>query len=440
MKFKPSPLLLALLALLLLAGVFYWNWNDHRKKDHFDWDDKWSKNAYNETSKEPYGTYIFRKLLNTYFPGYGCINIEKDIAAELPVDSLGVSDNLSAYVFVGEALYLDSLDTNRLLKFAKAGNVVLIASKTIPFDLMFHLYFSECDGTEWDDYTSFLDSASVAVSLKVPALSQNTSIRYARQNKLHSYTWHYMESEYFCADLAQRPLGYLNDSLINFAEFPCGAGRFLLHTNPLVFTNYTLLRPETRPYVAGILSHLPPGNIYWDAVSRIPEQVGRRRNGNSDQLPDEHPLKYILKQPALAWAWYLLFALAGLWLIFRGKRRQQVIPILPKNENTSWQFITAIANLHFRERNYRGMAREQMRLFLAWLRERYNVVIPLQHDTGLPRADAELLKKIAQLSEISESKITAIFNQYTASIRYEPTEDMMINLHTAIENFMKQAK
>lgn len=442
MKSNHTPLLLTLLALLLLGGVFYWN--NTWKKKRFDWNDRWSKNAYNEKSKEPYGTWIIRRLLDQYFLGHPCQSIEKNVATELPADTLHLSDDRNSYVFVGEALYLDSLDLRQLLNFVEDGGTALISSKTIPNALMDHLYVVECkENLLWSDYGTHYDSNAVVLSLHEPALPQPLRLHYARQNKPHPYFWHAMDTAFFCEDMANRPLGYLNDSLVNFAEFPFGDGRFLLHTTPLVFTNYILLKPESRPYVGGILSHLPDnGTIYWDAASHVPEQVGRLNNGNSDnnRLPDEHPLTYILQKPALAWAWYLLFGLAILWVIFRGKRRQQVIPILPPNENTSWQFISAIANLHFRERNYRGMARAQMRLFLGWLRERYNIAIPLQDPNEAIHVKDDFFQKIALLSEIPEEKIKDIFHQYTAAVRYEPTEAMMINLHTAIESFMKHAK
>jgi hypothetical protein len=435
MKSGQYPILFAILLLLGLAGFFAWQYQ--KKKERFDWNDYWSKNAYNPKSKEPYGTYIFRGLLGVYFDDIPCKDIKKKIATELPVDSS--SSQKSSYVFAGEGLYLDSLDMAHLLDFVAEGNTALIASKTIPSDLMEHLYAYHCEGEDWDDYGIYGDTTEVQFRLNVPALTP-VIMRYVRQNILSWYRWNHIESRFFCDTSAYRPLGYLNDSLINFAEFPYGEGRFLLHTNPITFTNYSLLRKETRPYVSGVLSHLPKGPLYWDAVNNVPEQVARRRNGGGGRLPDEHPLTYILKQPGLAWAWYLLFGLAALWLIFRSKRRQRIIPVLPKNENTSWEFISAIANLHFRQRNYRGMAREQIRLFVAWIRERYNIALMVNHDTGALRTDAETLQKLVQVSEIPEEKINAIFQQYAASVRYEPSEDMMIELHQAIENFMKKAK
>lgn len=438
MSSNRTPLLIALLAIILLAGAFYLVYDSGKPK--FDWRDSWSKKAYKETNDQPYGTQIIHRLLETYFPGKKLVDIQKDIARELPLDSTGSKNN---YFFVGEAMYMDSTSTEHLLQFVAAGNTAFLSSKTIPFDLMLHLYYQECAESEWSDY-SFMEDTMALLTLREPSdmHPSHVSVHFARQNKPADYNWHYIATQYFCDSLSHHPLGYLNDTLINFAKYPYGKGQFLLHTNPIVFSNYSLLRPEMHPYLEGVLSWLPEGNIFWDAVSRVPEAVGRRRNhsAHARTLDDEHPLTYILKQPSLAWAWYLLAGLAGAWLIFRAKRRQRIIPVLPKNENSSYEFISTIANLHFREKNYQGLCVQNMKLFLAHIRERYGLVAPIDPKTNFPRVDDAYFRRLAVTSEMPETQIRQIFTQYAAIVQYQPTEEMMIDLHIAMEGFWKRAK
>jgi hypothetical protein len=423
------------LAVVLLATAFYFSYRSG--KPRYDWSDAWSKKAYRETNAEPYGTQIIHRLLQNYFPGKKLTDVQRDIPREIPIDSSGNSN----YVFVGEALFMDSLSTAHLLRFVEAGNTALLSSKTIPFDLMFHLYYRECADAVWGDYVYISDTVAYT-SLREPQNIGRTAFHYAYQNQARPYNWHYIPSIYFCDSLPQHPLGYLDDSLINFARFPYGKGAFLLHTNPLVFSNYSLLRAETRPYAEGVFSWLREGDIYWDAMSRVPEAVARRRNNRAQSrtLDDEHPLTYILKQPALAWAWYLTAGLALTWLFFRAKRRQRPIPVLPKNENSSYEFISTIANLHFREKNYQGLCIQSIKLFNSQIRERYNLLVHLDPDTHFPRYDAAFLSRLASVSEVPESRIRDIFTRYTATVQYQPTEEMMVNLHLATEQFWKMAK
>jgi hypothetical protein len=437
MQTKRTPILIALVAIALIGAMFYFVYESNKPK--FDWDESsWEKKGYDEKNDQPYGSRIAHRLLENYFEGKKCIDLEKDVAKELPVDSTSTGHN---YVFIGEAMYFDSAGTKQLLDFVAAGNTAFISSKTIPFDLMTFVYFDECEDAPWNDYGVFEDSIA-HFSLRAPTLpDSSTSYFFAKQNKPLDYGWHFIEHYHFCDSLKQYPLGYLNTDYVNFAEFPHGKGRFLLHTNPIAFSNFSLLRPETRPYFAGVFSHLSEGNIYWDAVSRVPEEVGRRRNGSSNlSSSDEHPLTYILKQPALAWAWYLIAALAITWLVFRAKRRQRVIPILPKNENSSYEFISTIAHLHFREKNYAGLATQGMRHFLAQLRERYGLVAPINPETGLPRTDDDFFRKLTVLSEVPERESRRVFGLHANTVNYPPTEEMAMDLHLAMEAFLRAAK
>jgi len=439
MQTNRTPIYIAVFAVLLLGAAFYFLYEDGKPK--YDWSEhSWQKkDGYSEKNVQPYGTNIAHRLLTSYFPGKKLADLQEDVASELPNDSIGNGDN---YVFIGEALFLDSLGTDRLLKFVEAGNTAFISSKTIPFDLMNYVYFDECDEAPWSDYGSYEDSSGW-LSLRTPTLP-DTATRYffAVQNKPQSYKWNYIERYTFCDSLQHFPLGYINNKEINFASYPYGKGRFLLHTTPLAFSNFSLVRTETRPYAEGVWAHLSEGNIYWDAVSRVSESVGRRRNGSNrvNSTPDEHPLTYILQQKALAWAWYLLAGITGLWILFRAKRRHAIIPVLKKNENSSYEFIGTIAHLHFREKNYQSLSTQGMKLFLAQLRERYGLVAPIDPQTQMPRTDDEFFRKLAAVSEIPEATARKIFERYSANVRYQPTEEMMVDLHLAMEGFLKEAK
>lgn len=437
MQKNRTPIFLALIAIALIGAMFYFVYESNKPK--FDWEESsWKKKGYDEKNEQPYGTRIVHRLLENHFDGRKLVDIQKDVAKELPFDSISTGNN---YVFIGEAMYLDSAGTKRLLDFVAAGNTAFISSKTIPFDLMTFVYFDECEAAPWNDYGMFEDSQA-HFSLRTPSLQDSsTKYFYAWQNKPRTYHWHYIEFYHFCDSLPQHPLGYLNKDWVNFAAFPHGKGRFLLHTNPIAFSNFSLLRPETRPYAAGIFTHLSDGDIYWDAVSRVPEEVGRRRNGSSNRsLAEEHPLTYILKQPALAWAWYLIAAMSITWLVFRAKRRQRIIPVLPKNENSSYEFISTIAYLHFREKNYAGLSAQGMRHFLAQLRERYALVAPMDAETGLPRTDDDFFRKLSALSEVPEMECRRVFGLHANLVNYEPTEEMALDLHLAMEAFLKAAK
>ena len=77
---------------------------------------------------------------------------------------------------------------------------------------------------------------------------------------------------------------------------------------------------------------------------------------------------------------------------------------------------------------------------LAKLRERYGLVVAINQQGQISNASDSFFEKLSAVTEIRESEIRNIFNQYQASVRYEPSEQMMVDLHLAMENFWKVAK
>lgn len=398
-------------------------------KPRFDW-----KETYNEQSKDPYGLYITKNLLSDYFPLHEFITLQDSLHQQL-IDSSNIVP--ANYVFIGGGMYLDSLDIKELVAFVSRGNNALISTRTLPIELAMHLNFYECDEyAYWEDYQEHFDSTA-RLNFLHPDLQSDTSYtyQYLKKNKIKPYRWQYFGNDFFCTkNDTLIALGAIGDDKINFVRIKLGGGYFYLHTTPLVFTNINLLKEEGLEYIKKVFTHLPEGDLYWDEGSRISEKVAKSNNDAANRgLPDEHPLQYVLSQPALAWAWYLTLLLGLLYLIFRAKRRQRVIPVLPPNHNTSLEFIQTIGRLNFMQNNHRRLALQQMKLFLNFIRERY-------HFSTKPTAD-NFVKKLAIKSDISDEKIKKLLFIYK-NINASPytSEKSLIEFHRLLEDFYQNCK
>jgi hypothetical protein len=417
-----SLILVILLVTALLFGVFTYFYDANKR---FNWSESnWFQRSYSESSDQPYGTLMAHRLLESYFDDHRLTDINRSVAEQLVLDEGGKSN----YFFVGEAMFMDSLALDRLLHFVQLGNTAFLSVKALPEALRDTLLSQDCLESSSDQLIYTLVANQAQLKVQEPAAKGN--FEFAVRNVAESYDWHHFDPDLFCTQQNAQVLGYIEEQRPNFVAAPFGSGRFLLHTNPIVFSNYNMLRLEARPYISAVLSHLEQGPIYWDAASRAP----------SDDQPRTHPLAYILQQRSLAWAWYLLASLGLVWVIFGGKRRQRPIPILPKNENTSYEFIQTIADLHFRKKSYRGQCIQSMRLFLAQIRERYNLQAWVEPETNLVRMDASFYPRLARLSQVTEADIRKMFTQYENCIRYEPNENMMVELYLTLEEFLKKAK
>lgn len=419
--------LLGITALVLLAFLF----RIKEAPNTIDW-----KEHYKEEKSAPYGTYLIQELLKSRVAEAG-FRVLKD---SLPAQLQG-SDTSSSYVFVGEALYIDSTDVNALLNFVSRGNVAFISSKTIPHNLMFHLYYYECDEYYWNDYYAIYDTL-VYFNFYHPALKRTPAFpyQYLFRNEVKSYPWYYIDNLYFCdEEEGLTPLGTIQDTLINFARVSFGSGYFYLHTNPIAFSNVQLLDQEGLAYTDRIFSHLPEeGTIYWDSHSRAPEWMGRRMNDryNYDyerQFSSESPLQYILDHAALAWAWYLLLSLGVLYLLFRAKRRQKAIPVLDPNTNTSLAFLSAISRLYFLQNNHKQLALQQMKLFQSFVRDKYGL-----HIRDMDENSAQRLSLKSEITPVHIQKITRLHENISTSSYV--SDNTLMDFHQLLAYFYKNCK
>lgn len=418
--------LVAIFAILL--GGKQWSWRE----------------TYDVKKKDPYGAYILAQLLDDYFPN-NALDIRRDSIAEF-LDSTDGN-----YFFLGSSMYVNEETAEALQDFVARGNQAFIISQDLPYSITSALFDTSCFyntyeddyGEEtlyyydWDGYYYNLDT-SIAVNFTHPNLLEDTAFVFRhllRKSKLQERYWYYIDENSFCetGDSLPSVLGTYADTLINFARVDYGDGAFYLHTMPSLFTNIHLLEESGKTYAAKTLSHLEEAPILWDVKSKISPRGGNNPNffGNRG-LSEDNPLKYILSQPPLAWAWYILLSLGLLYLIFRAKRRQRMIPVLERNENTSLAFVSTIGRMYFLQNNHKNLALQKMQLFLADVRDRYK--IPTQN------LDDEFVKKLTIKSEVDQTIIKQILVMYRNIENSQGTSDnTLIEFHQLMERFWRAA-
>ena len=141
-----------------------------------------------------------------------------------------------------------------------------------------------------------------------------------------------------------------------------GKGKLYIHAGPpIAFTNYYLKKdPKVRDYAATILSYLPKDRpTVWFATST------QERVSSSDALI------FIMSQPQLRIAWWLLLLGFLLYLLFKGKRQQRIIPVIEKPKNTTVEFAQSVSSLYYQEGNATDMVQKKITYFLDQVRQRY---------------------------------------------------------------------
>jgi len=385
---------------LLLTIVSYGLFEYYRPKP-VDWTP-----TYSNKDKIPFGTKATYGLLSDVFPN------QKIESLRMPVyNRLLENPNLpkSNYLFVCREFNIDLNDQKQLLNYAKQGNNVFISA----------YYFSD----------SLLKKLGVRANLKAPTL-RDTALVMNFVNPSFTKKGGYVFSQddgrnYF---LVKKPdkVTILAKNARNepiYLKIAYGKGYFYLHNLPLALTNYYVLDNKTSDFAFKTLSYLPVLPIYWDEYQK------QGRFGEDEQSI----FRYIMTQPPLTWAYYLILGGLLLFAIFAGKRTQRIIPVVPLPKNTSLEFVQTIGKMYFQRGDHDNIAQKKIQHLLLYIRERFGLRTnelddefkeSLTQKTGLPRMDIELL-----FSEIAHIERTTGLSEFA-----------LLSLNRRIEDFYERVK
>ncbi|GEM_PF-5687377 len=372
---------------------------------------QWFEN-YSEQSKDPYATYLLGQVLKAYYPGHQFIRLSDPKDWKLPANGTGHCN----YFFIGRTYFTSEAHTDSLLQFIARGNTALIAANKFPYRLWMHLFQGErfCKENDLEGLDKFLGT-TVRANLRHPdvRLPEPLPLLYRNQTDSSIYVWKYFPDDYFCPG-GLTAAGHINDLFVNFAFASYGKGKIFFLSTPIALTNIFLRTPEGKDYLDGIMAHLPPGDIYFDAASRIPilHQTTNNRRHRTQKV-SQGPLAYILSQPALKAAWYTLVLMGILLLVFGTRRTQRTIPITPRIQNTSLIFIRNIADIYYQKRDYRNLALKKSEHFKDFIRNHYRIpfnpkdpdfITNLSERSGVPSQRIQRILALIQAAEKTPGK------------------------------------
>ena len=326
-----------------------------------------------------------------------------------------------SFLIINPYTDIDDISSDYLLDFVSDGNAVMISSFNFSKKLLDSLHAE----LKYD----ILPQLELEDSLSIKNINfKDSELNLTLANKkwdARTYTYKKgMEGVYFSQldSVYTTVLGYHqfeNKRRINFVKIQHGDGFFYLHTQPFVFTNYNLLKSGNATYAAHALSYLPDWDIIWDDRATV----------NINRI--DNPLRYMLSQPALRWAWYIALISLVFFIIFKAKRRQRIVPIIEKLPNTSIDFAKTIGNLYYQQGKPQDIVNKKITFFLEHIRNTYlldtqnlndDFKKKLQSKTGMPQIEIErLVDYIIKLSKLKEIPETSL-----------------VLLHNMIDNFYKQ--
>lgn len=379
-KFVVAFLLVLILVVLMQTGAQApINWNA----------------SFSAADKIPYGGYILREVLPELFAGRNVTD------AKLPAYNVLRETDTAVYMVINSSFEPDKLDIEKLLEFVHHGNTAFIAAARID--------------------PKFADTLGLSLGYNYSPFGDSTSLNFCNAALRSPRNYRYKRStvdEYFMGfDTARTVvLGVNADSQATYIKVPYGHGSFYISSVPYAFTNYNLVNPTNADYVFKALSYLPKNDVIWDEAYKD----GRRMV--------DSPLRYILEQDALRWGMYVLLAAAVLFVIFMGRRRQRVIPIVKPLPNTTLEFVQTVGQLYFQHGDHANLAEKKIGYFLEHVRTTYGV------NMNGPAED--LYRTVAARSGVPEDRVREVFTVIDGVRSAERLSDTdLLKLSRVIEEF-----
>jgi hypothetical protein len=358
-----------------------------------DWTPSFSKN-----DKIPFGSFILFNILTDIFPN------QKIETATLPFYNTYKNRkvNNSNIIIICNDFNPDKLDAKIMFDLIEKGNNVFIAAKS--FNQIFF------DSLKIQTSYSFFYGDSVGVNFTNKNLMSEKDYKFYEGN----YQQHFVMFDTSKAIV----LGENEFKDANYLLFNIGKGKLFLHTIPIIFTNYNLLK-NNREYILKSLSYLPVRNLIWDEYYK---EVNKYYSS---------PMRYILSQPSLKLAYYIALFSVILFVIFQGKRNQRIIPIIKPLTNTTTEFIRTVSNLYYKQKNHKSIAEKKIVYFLDYVRSKYAL--------RTNELNLELINILSEKSLVDKDIISDIFSLIKAinkAIDIQP--NTLLELNKLIEKFYSQ--
>jgi hypothetical protein len=350
--------------------------------------------------KNPFGAYVLDEVIDSLFTDVS----RSYLTTYERQDSLEENQ-----LIITTDFYPDEEDLNILLNHVTGGGNVLISAHNFTPLLTDSLHFIVDDYIFNANFAQNLqENDSSSLSFANPDIFPADSFSYQRNNTYRRF------SEIDTASIYVSAFNDLGQPVT--VRVPMGKGNLILNTTPLVFSNIYVLYNDNHKFAEQTLSMLPEAPVHWAEYY----MQGRRESGT--------PLRYILKQPSLAWAYYLLLAALIIYMVIGSKRMQRIIPVIKPLRNTTLDFINTVSSLYLKGKNHKSIADKRITYFLDQLRSKYYLS---QHLEG-----QALYEKIAAKSGHNVEEVEKLMTSIMAiRLKKEISEEELKRINSYIEDF-----
>lgn len=373
----------------------------------------WSDNFLHD-NKQPYGTYILHRTLSKCFDPS---NIHENLQPLYLFLDTSTSKN-NNLILVDNYISLDTNTTKKLFAFVHRGNHVLLSAQDFGYNIAdtfaFRTYIF------YNSMNEELKNTKMKVWLHndsehdVYQVERKTIKQVFESRKVADW-----ESDSLKKDNTNRlahidTLGFVSGK-VNFIRAKYGNGYFYFHSTPHLFSNYVLAKESTYSYAFKCLSFLPYSN---KTIVDLYEK--------NSKPTFQSPLRFILSNEQLSWAYYLTIFLLLVYVFINAKRLQRIIPILKPFQNTTIEFVKTIGDLYFEKGTNKDIVQKRIKFFDDYVRTKLNI---REHSTN------EIIELLIKKTALDKAFYLDLYNDIQQAKKGEINNDQLITLFKKLDTF-----
>ncbi|PWL37540.1 hypothetical protein DKG77_14620 [Flagellimonas aquimarina] len=312
--------------------------------------------SYTASSKIPFGCYVLYNELATIFDNSDINTVEESVYDVLVDRDKTIESN---YIFINEYIDLDKQESIQMLDYVSEGNTIFISA------------------SGFGNYLS--DTLNVRIESDYNLKEGSTELSFTHEefrSKKFELSRGVYNSHFTSVDSTNTTIlghiTYLKEDFLddkppqkfrraNFIKTKFGNGHFILNTTPQAYSNYYMLKGN-QDYVSHTFSYLEDKDIlYWDNYKKAGRAI------------INSPMRFVLNQPALKWAYYLMISGVLLFVFFKSKREQRIIPVIEPLKNSSVEFAQAVGSLYNQNKDFTDLINKKLNYFLEYIRSHFHM-------------------------------------------------------------------
>ena len=407
-KFQVISIGVALIIALALVFVLKWDSSSGNESEASFVSNNWTE-RYGLDSKHPYGLHLFFHLVKLKNPKQRIVQI----STKYQYDSIIKLEEKATFYMIADTVGLMPKESERLQERLLEGSSLLLSSSLFSEKLLDTFNVRLKPAFVFEKSVKFHFSAD---TIRFHSIFQNDTI----YDEWYGFKEVLNQSEFQLSHLIRL------QNLSSLLRLNLPKSTVLIHSNPTTLWNINTKSKNAFRYINFIINQLPTKQtIYFVDFARV-----QNRGEEEEQIePENNLMQLIYENRILLNSMMLLFFASLLFVIFRTKRRREIVPVIPQEVNITKAFAETIGSIYLNKQNPSSILALQRKNFFDTVYRYYYV------DLSKKREETSI-KSLAEKTNYDFNQLNHLINHLDVENK-EVGNDYVIKLAKLQHDFYK---